>query len=188
MSSRVRAEGCSAVHLRRWAAGSRLEPSPLDRRGRRSAHHPRMRSEPSAAIADASSAARAAGVVHGDRVLPGTDDGGWNEGGRGRGGGRPACVAARHSDPAGGPRRSIQRRLHGHGHRAESSWPSTRSVSSRLCRSRAVRPSDRPGLDRALICQPRVPWQPSRNPTDGRAGADLLLKSLAVVTLSSDIP
>src|SRR5262245_31701057 len=132
-----------------------------------------MCSEPSAAVADASGAARAACVVHGDRVLYGADDGGGNKGGRGCRGGRPARVAAWHGDPVGGPRRSIQRRLYSHGHRAEGSWPSTRSVSSRLCRSRAVRPSDRPGFDRALI------WQPA---------SDLLLKSLAVVTLSSDIP
>ena len=123
---------------------------PRERRDRRFGCRRGLRTASSAATAYAASVACQTSVVHRHRVLHGQNHGSRDESQRGRRGGRSSRLATWHGDQIGGPGRSIQRNIHGHGHWTERTRPSPRSVSSRLRRGRAVRPPIRPSVDRAM--------------------------------------
>jgi len=126
------------------------------RRDRRPGHCPGLRTKPPAATAAPHSACSAR-VLHRHRVLRRQNHGGRNESYRGRRCGRSTRLATWHGDQVGGPRRSIQRNIHGHGYWTESTWAPARCVSSRLRRGRAVRPPIRPRVDRAMsLLQGRI--------------------------------
>jgi len=107
-----------------------------------------LRAKPAATAAPHS--AYPAHVLHRHCVLRGQNHGSRDESRRRRRCGRSTRLTTGHGDQIGGPGRSIQRNIHGHGHWTESTRPSPRSVSSRLRRGRAVRPPIRPSVDRAM--------------------------------------